>query len=125
MNAYQMTPFGQLCVDVSLQDKQGGIVRVPIASPIPYIYAASKLQMFGKLVLDTFRRDPCSSEHPWQLVVYADEAKPGNSLKQHNKRAMQCCYLSFLNFGPAALCKEDFWLCVAAALSTDINACEA
>ena len=125
MNAYQVTPYGRLCVDVALVEKKGGAAQVPAASPIPYIYAVSKLQMFGKLVLDTFRRDPCSSGRPWELAIYADEAKPGNAIKQHNKRAMQCCYISFLNFGPAALCKEDYWLCVAAALSTDIAKCEA
>ena len=36
---------------------------------------------------------------------------------------MECIYLSFLELGPACLSKEDFWLCIGAIRSTDVELC--
>ena len=52
-------------------------------------------------------------------------ADSGNKMKQFNKRAIQACYMSVLQFGPANLAKEDFWLPIAAVPSVDTMACDA
>jgi hypothetical protein len=54
-------------------------------------------------------------------VIYADEVCPGNRLSLDAKRMIQGVYCSFLNFGPSALCKEDFWLTPCAIRSQRVR----
>ena len=65
----------------------------------------------------------CSASAPWGVCIYSGEAKPGNRLKQDNKRALQNVYLTMMDFGAHALAKEDFWLCCASVKSADIAKC--
>ena len=80
---------------------------------------------FANLLKATYERHPCSPDDPWQLCLYNDEAKPGSGLKQFNRRAMACLYMSILDFLPPALSKEEFWLTVAAVRSSIAHVCDA
>ena len=75
------------------------------------------------MLRQAYDKTPCSVDRPWRVILYNDEAKPGNKIKQWNKRSMECIYLSFLELGPACLSKEDFWLCIGAIKSTDVELC--
>ena len=77
------------------------------------------------MLRQAYDKTPCSVDRPWRVILYNDEAKPGNKIKQWNKRSMECIYLSFLELGPACLSKEDFWLCIGAIKSTDVELCMA
>ena len=47
--------------------------------------------------------------------------KPGNKMKRDNRRACQNIYISFFDFGGAALSKEDFWLTSATLRVCDLK----
>ena len=120
----EATPVGPLLRTLQLQLKPvkrepRGTVGVEVASPMAMLYVACQCKWFGELVQRTYDRDPCSSMAPWQLVFYADEARPGSKFKSDNKRVVQNIYFTVLNFGAAALAKEDYWLvagCVKSGL---------
>ena len=111
----EATPVGPLLRTLQLQLKPvkrepRGTVGVEVASPMAMLYVACQCKWFGELAQRTYDRDPCSSMAPWQLVFYAYEARPGSKFKSDNKRVVQHIYFTVLNFGAAALAKEDYWL---------------
>jgi hypothetical protein len=55
---------------------------------------------------------PSSDNDPWRVCVYSDEVTPGNPLQVDVARKVQVIYWSFLEFGPAALAREDLWFLV-------------
>ncbi|CAK0866209.1 unnamed protein product, partial [Prorocentrum cordatum] len=124
MDALQLTPYGPTIVRADLEMKDGRRFTPEVVNPLAYLYAAAKCQRFADILEETYSRSPCSVSRPWGLVFYSDECKPGNKLKQLNKRAVQNVYFSVLDFGPWVLCKEDMWLCLASARALDISQCE-
>eukprot|EP00959_Pyramimonas_sp_CCMP1952_P133943 2801472-Pyramimonas_sp.AAC.1 len=118
------TPYGPLLVNLRLQLSKGGESLIEVANPLPYLYRAGQCFHYGRLLKRTFEQFPCSADRPWSLAIYSDEAKTGNKLKQDNKLSMQCCYAAFLEFGPAALAKEDYWLTLATCKSSAISQCD-
>ena len=110
--AGQATPFGPVVRTVSLETTTAPI-EVEIAHPLAILYAAAKCKYFAKLILDTHSQRPSSLDRPWKMVIYNDEAKVGNKIKYENRRSLENVCFSFLDFGPAALSKEEFWLPLA------------
>jgi len=104
------TPYGMLIQSITCVGHCGVDVDVDIVNPLALLHVASTTKYFGKLLQDTFASHPCTLAAPWKLILYLDEAKPGSQFKQDNKRVLQNVYWSFLEFGAAALSKEDFWL---------------
>lgn len=120
-NVLQNTPYGRLIESVDLVAYPAGTVTVEMVNPMANICLAAKTRYFSELLRVTFARRPPSFEHPWKLCLYADEAKPGAAMKQDNKRVLQNVYWSFLDFGAAALSKEDFWFTACTVRSFDVN----
>ena len=58
---------------------------------------------------------------PWNLVFYADEITPGSALSADNLRKIQAVYLSFLEFGAAALAKEISWFVYTSKRSSEVR----
>jgi hypothetical protein len=110
MVAEQITPYGPLIESVRLVTNTAATVALDITNPHAYIFVAAQCAMFSALLISTFDRCPCSAANPWRLIIYADEATPGNAMKLDNLRILQCVHWSILEFGAAALAKEDFWL---------------
>ena len=108
---------------IPLVQTTGRSIDVEIVDPLPYIYAAAGCERYANMLRQTHDKTPCSVERPWRVILYSDEARPGNKIKQWNKRSMECIYLSFLEIGPAFLAKEDFWLCIGAIKATDVENC--
>jgi hypothetical protein len=63
---------------------------------------------------------PPSVEKPWRLVLYADEVVPGNQLSHDNRRKVWVVYYSFLEFGSAALAREEAWFCLTTKRSSEV-----
>ena len=124
LEALQDTPYGKLIQTVELKKPDSSTLAIDVAHPICYLYAASKCNHFSNLLKTTFQRHPCSAEAPWSLCLYSDQAKPGNKMRQQNKRSSENIYITFLEFGTAALAKEANWLCVAAAQAFEISKIE-
>ena len=55
------------------------------------------------------------------VARYNDEVSPGNQLKHHNKRKIQTIYWSFLDFGAAALSKENNWFTLTSVRSNKVK----
>jgi hypothetical protein len=52
---------------------------------------------------------PSTHTAPWRIIIYCDEASPGNLLRVDNTRKLQAFYWSFAEFGHKLLCKEHVW----------------
>ena len=55
------------------------------------------------------QQKPCSSERPWDLLLYHDDIGVGNALKADNRRTQLAMYASFAEFGEF-LGHEEAWL---------------
>ena len=60
-----------------------------------------------------FSRSASSPASPWHIALAHDEVTPGAVLRPHNKRKFTAFYMSFLQFGFAALRHDVCWLPVA------------
>ena len=100
---------------------QNTTIQLEVANPLALLYIAAQTCWFGKLLQATYEKYPCSDHSPWTLCIYEDEAKPGNKMKRDNRRACQNIYVSFFDFGGAALSKEDFWLTIATLRACDLK----
>ncbi len=119
--ATQDTPYGKLIETMALVLFTSQIITIDITNPHAFLYVAASCAMFSAMLLRTYELDPCSAMKPWLLILYADEATPGNAMKMDNKRIMQCIYWSIINFGAAALAKEDFWFVGSVVASKTVH----
>jgi len=124
LDACQDTPYGPLIKTVKVLGKDGAPVHIDVQCPFAMLYLAAKTKHFAKLLRDTAQRRPPSPTTPWQLCMYSDEVCPGNNLKVDNRRMLQACYMSMLEFGACALSKEDFWFVSTTVRSTIVRGVE-
>ena len=120
-SAIQGTPFGPVVIEIELTDAGGKPVRIEVCHPLALIYAAARCRRFAALIKRALRKHPGSVARPWKLVIYGDGAKPGNQMKQDNRRAFDVVYGSFLDLGAQVLCKEACWLCFAVVRRSLVN----
>ena len=80
---------------------------------------------FTALVKTSLHKFPSTHSTPWSLIYYCDEVVPGNPLSADTSRKVQTAYLSFKEFGPIALSKEEAWLVALIARSSQIMEMEA
>lgn len=73
------------------------------------------------LIKATVEKYPCSADRPWGIIYYNDEVVPGNVLSADPSRKVQCVYLSFREFGPIALSREEAWFAVLACRSSVVS----
>jgi hypothetical protein len=117
----QPTPFGSLLKELEVVDVHGRPMRIDIQCPFAFLHLACATKHFGRLMAATAARHPPRIDAPWHLIVYSDEVTPGNQLKSENRRQLQSIYYSFAEFGPAALCHEDYWLTFATLKCSVVN----
>ena len=65
-----------------------------------------------------FARVPSSPTSPWHIVLAHDEVTPGAVLRPNNKRKFLSFYMSFLQFGHAALRQNCCWFPLGVIRST-------
>ena len=58
---------------------------------------------------------------PANLVIYADEATPGNVLRLDNRRKVLAVYVTLREFGPDLVKHADMWLPLAILRSSQIK----
>ena len=122
--ALQDTKFGKLIVTISLEKAKGGTVDVEVVHPLAYLWAAAQCERYATFLRHALDTHVPSATNPWDIILYADEAKPGNRLKTDNRRSVQAVYMNILSLGSAVLSKEDTWLTLGAVRSCDIFECE-
>ena len=123
--ALQLTPYGPIVISSTLKLKSARTISAEVAHPLSLMHAAAKCKMFSKLIRDTWLARPSSLDSPWGLIIYSDGAMPGNRIKYQNRKAIENIYVSFLEFGPAALSKEEYWLPLATMRKTMVETLDA
>ena len=108
--ASEATHYGPLLQTVQVIGCDGTQIDVEIQHPFAMLCAAARRAKFSRLLEATHAREPSSPHRPWGMCLYSDEVTPGNRLKPDPRQMVQSVYWSILNFGAAALSKEDFWL---------------
>jgi hypothetical protein len=107
------TPYGDLLLPIALKHKDGGATNILVCNPFAMLHKAmvqgGSFSDFMKLKLHENQPSP---ERPWTLVLYADEVVPGDVMSSENRRKIWVVYASFLEFGLAALSREESWFTI-------------
>lgn len=82
---------------------------------------ASKSRAWAEEFSVAFERQPCSQAAPFHLLVYTDEATPGNVLRLDNRRKMAAVYLTIKEFRPEVVKHSDMWVPIACIRSTIVK----
>ena len=119
------TYYGKLLQEVVLPGKDDTIAMaartLTVSHPHAILYhCLLTVEPFWVFFESRLALHPCAPATPWHLVLYTDEVLPGNVLAPLTLRKSQAIYWTFLEFGPAALCREDLWFCIAAKRSTAV-----
>ena len=120
-------------------------VELDLSQPIPYdtaiqtmalsdsfiwtfIHPLAMLHLYCTLCPDfaifldgRLREHPSTPTMPWKMVWYADEATPGNLLKQDNKLKSWCIYFSFLELGMQALSRTALWFVAGVIRTSELD----
>jgi hypothetical protein len=65
---------------------------------------------YGDLIRELHHKKPCTIQQPWSLVIYFDEATPGDPLRLDHVRKSMCVYVSIKELGPTMLKHERCWI---------------
>ena len=80
------------------------------ADPCRLLQYMARAPGFKALLESALRAQPATCADPWKLIVYFDGVTPGSLMRPDNTKKLCAIYFTFLNFGRAALCKQDAWL---------------
>ena len=117
-----VTPYGCVLKSMSVADKTGAMVDLPIACPLASrTYALEESDGLRSLFKHRLTLKPSSPEDPWTIVLYCDEVTPSNPLATLNKRRLHAFYWSFIELGTEALSHEESWFILMTEFSTEIN----
>ena len=121
------TPHGAVLVQLELKRADGmGVVSLPALNPHAFLYKACKRGgPFVEMLAQRLDACPSSPETPWNLILYSDEVVPGNALSHDNKRKVWVIYFSWIELGPEMLSREDAWVCMLVARSSEVAMCSA
>ena len=115
--ATRLTPYGPLTHDIELPLSTGPLT-IGVQSPFAMLYTAClESSEFADLMRASLARHPVTVDKPWHIVMYSDGI--GISPLGHDSRKVEAIYWSFLEFGCAALSKEDAWFVLAAVRGTE------
>ena len=114
------TPYGHLLQVFEVEKDDGSKLSLSYVNPAALLHHASKecprMQSLFKAAMEQFPNDV---RHKWTLMLYMDQVSPGNQLKVHNRRKLQCIYFSVKEFGGFNLAQEHAW-CVLTCVRTDV-----
>ena len=72
-------------------------------------WLAQRSEAFTKVLEECLARSPSTFDQKWHIIMYADEACPGNLLKVDNTRKSVCVYWAFEEQGHELLSRENNW----------------
>ena len=113
------TPYGPLVHMKTLVSKDGSALDVPFANPAAWLYHTSRNCPRMMSLFNSASKHANHINQPWRLMLYCDEVSPGNQLKVHNRRKLQCVYYSVQEFGGYELTQEYAWS-VLTCIRTDL-----
>ena len=117
------TPYGPLHQELELTSDDGAI-PLRFVHPLAFLWLAyNTCKPFADFLFERCQSNPSSPDKPWDLALYSDEVTPGDANSIDARRKMQVVYYSFLQFGSAALCREDLWFQITSKRSSEVNKC--
>ena len=120
------TAYGPMLQRISLTKTDDSTMDLFVAHPWAVLETAvSKSQQLKSFITKQLRKNPCTADNPWHIVLYSDEVTPGNTHAPQNNRKFQAVYWSFLEFGPAALSHEEYWFPLMTEYSSVVKECSA
>ena len=118
----EKTPYGPISVEKEVPASGGGSVRIRMASPLALLFFMFfNCAPFASFLEERLVECPSSYEAPWNLILYCDEVHPGDQLGGKKLRKFHAIYLSFKEFGMAALSHEDMWFTIATVRTQIVN----
>ena len=104
------TPYGPLMQSLTLMDRRGKEMVLPIQAPLASLHYtlehSALVAGYARAAIDV---RPPTQQHPWKLILYFDELTIGQALRADNKRKIENIYWSINEFGPKALSDEKAW----------------
>ena len=114
--------YGPILQSIECFNTEGGITKIPVASPFASLSAAiAESSSFRGFLKQQLRHHPPSPDHPWSIILYSDEVTPGNPLATLNKRKFQSVYWSSLEFDTSALSHEESWFVLMTEFSITMS----
>lgn len=115
------TPYGPVISSMELDALDGSKVKVPFCNPAAWLHYCSRNCRRMQNLLDGASATPNNIRTPWQLIIYLDEVSPGNALKVHNRRKLQCIYWAFQEIGGIPLTQEHSWNVLTCVRTDTVN----
>ena len=107
------TPYGKMILSLDVQGISGPM-QISNINPLALLWKAyNQGGQWKQLVERRLLEIPSTFECPWEIILYADEVTPGNSLAAENRRKCWVIYLSFKQLGALTLQKEGAWMCIS------------
>jgi hypothetical protein len=120
------TPYGPLLTDLQLVTTKDEPYKLPAINPLALLWKAyGEESALSSLMQEKLQCSESSASSPWRLAFYADEVVPGNAISYDNRRKCWVIYFSFMEFGQINLQKEEAWICLLVARSSEINSLQA
>ena len=98
---------------VQLNGSDGTFTWATLSLRRAFEFLAVESHGYLMLLVDLYRRAPCTPDAPWELILNFDEAVPGNVLMLGNRRKMWTIMVSIKQFGPHVLQHDAAWLPIA------------
>ena len=125
-NLSSFDAYGSLFQVRHLLGKDGAQKPMLLVNLLSYLQGAFRQGgSYTDLLLATYTKHPCTPEKPWNLILYADEVVPGNTLAVRNERKCWMIYASFQEHGQVVLQKEAAWLVLLCQRSSFVAQLEA
>ena len=87
------TPYGPISTDLEIPTTNGGQQVLNIAHPLALLWTSfNTYDPFFEFVTSRLAAEPCTSDRPWNLIVYCDEVHPGDQLQGKTNRKFQTVY---------------------------------
>ena len=103
-------------------NKDHTIQPVLLVNLLSYMQAlVSQGGSYTQLLMNTYRKHPCTRERPWRLILYGDEIATGNVLAGRQERKAWTVYGAFIEYGSLVLQNEAAWRTLALKRSGNVN----
>ena len=111
------TPFGSICTTTTVQGKKGSI-DVYHVNPAAFLYHALLVSTaFRELLMNC----PTNGNGNYTIVLYLDEATPGNQQRPDKGRTTQCIFYSILEFPKWFISRACGWLPFGYVYATELK----
>ncbi|CAK9018270.1 unnamed protein product, partial [Durusdinium trenchii] len=116
-----LTPFGSVVKEWSVETKTGGQKNVTYVCPAAMLhFTAQKCPGWSAALKQLLSQKTSTPASPYRLILYADEISPGNVLKADNRRKVFAIYWA-IELGGSLLSAEPSWFILTCLRSSIVR----